>query len=946
MSINAPLFWSRLSSLVQSWQSGGRPWAGPSAGTDAATPVVDALLVATGSAESDDSYSRLSAIQLWLFGYEIPDSVVLVTRGAESGEEGKSAAEVDVSVTLLSSAKKCRILAHLASDPSRPSRMSLTLLESNKADRNAANIVQLVAAITASNAGKRVGDVPSKTPPPASSLSATLLQRLSDAEVAVVDVSVAVALCLSVHDAAARRSLALAAELTTRVMKKFAAAEMETIIDEEKQQSQLELADQVEDVIRNPTKAGIHTLGTAGEEVKISLDDVDSCYTPIIQSGGEGEGSEYDLRVSAQSSSLPLQYGSETAIIMQMGARYRNWCSNIARTYFINPSQQQKDTYLLLINIYITCMQQIKPGNKISNIMSATHTHSHRYTHTPLHSLPLARALSTHSLLPRPLCSPRLNARRVISQSKQADLLDRFTKNCGFGTGLEFRDAHLLLTDKNPRVIQPNMVINLAIGFTDLTTPGTNHKYAVYLADTVLVKDNAVPPAAGETAAKTCESLTKMPREWKDVSYLIGKEGEEGEGGEGGDEDFTSGARATRGSTAQEKKEATGVTAADKVRAEHQMELARRQREIALKKLAAENAEGAFHSGLDDPNGSLQAYASPADFPSAAKRDRIHVDMAAETLLLPIYDQLVPFHINTVKNVHRQEEGTYTSVRITFITPDPKLSAAQQQLGAGGTAASSSSPSSTSSQLLRYISELTYRTASSTLDKVFYDIKELKKRVQNRQKEFEARSSLVAQADLILDKVRAARTHTRRIVYLPSLSAFVFHSSSFPLCCIQRGIIPTLKEVQARPQLSRKKTTGSLTAHINGLRYSTTDKFKVDVLYSNIKSAFYQPAEGTHQVLLHFELRNPILLDRTKTKKTHFLQVYYEVIDVSEDLHSSNRYRDEDGLMEEQQERIRRRKWNERFLAFVKEVTLHTARTASTRPSLSTATHPPPCAAT
>ena len=387
VSINAALFWSRLSSLVHSWQSGVKAWAGAGVGADASAGVVDALLVATGSADSDDGYSRLSAIQLWLFGYEIPDSVMLITRGGGGGgagqEEGKSGSDAGVSVTLLSSAKKCRILAPLGSDPTRPSRMSLTLLESNKADRNASNIDQLTAAIAASNTGKRVGHLPSKTAPPSSSLSATLLQRLSDASVEVVDVSVAISLCLSVHDAAARRSLALAAELTSRVMKKFAVQEMETIVDEEKQQSQLELADRVEDAIRNPTKVGIHTLGimTGGgpsDEVKVALDDVDSCYTPIIQSGGEGEGSEYDLRVSAQSSSLPLQYSSETAIIMQMGARYRNWCSNIARTYFINPSQQQKDVYLLLIQIYITCLQQIKPGNKIANIM---YTHQHTHTH-------------------------------------------------------------------------------------------------------------------------------------------------------------------------------------------------------------------------------------------------------------------------------------------------------------------------------------------------------------------------------------------------------------------------------------------------------------------------------------------------------------------------------------------------------------------------------------
>ena len=329
--------------------------------------------------------------------------------------------------------------------------------------------------------------------------------------------------------------------------------------------------------------------------------------------------------------------------------------------------------------------------------------------------------------------------------------------------------------------------------------------------------------------------------------------------------------------------------------AAHQAELARKQREIALRKLAAAEADGQFNSGLTDKQGQVQAYASPSAFPSAARKDRIHVDHVAEALLLPVYDQLVPFHINTVKNVHRQEEGAQgaTSLRITFFTPDAKLTQAQQSLGIGNPNAPTSSAangephSALSVQALRYISELTYRSNSGSLDKVFYDIKELRKRVQNRMKELEAKQSLVVQADLVLDR---------------------------------RGPVPTLKDVQARPQLSRKKTTGALTAHVNGLRFLTSDKFKVDVLYSNIKAAFYQPAEDTHQVLLHFELTHPILLDKSKTKKTSFLQVYFEVIEVSEDINSTNRYRDEDGLMEEQQERQRRRKWNERFLTFVKEV--------------------------
>ena len=817
--INDALFWSRCVALLDSWKA-GKGWQGGSG-----TAPVDSLLLLTGSGDSEESYSRLIATQLWLFGYEIPESAI-VWSGVEGG-----------GLTVLTSSKKCRILQPLAFSSHRPAHIALKLLEHNKADRNDTNFHQLLQLLQ--SAGGRVGVVPNKSTE--SSLAVALLPRLSGSSgLELVDVSGAWGSLLSVHDSAARSCLERAAELTTRVMKKYLVSEMETVIDEAKQHSQQQLADSTEDVIRNPAKIGITALGPKDNEVKLTADDADSCYTPIIQSGGQGEGSEYDLKVSAASPALPLQYDSETSIIVQLGARYRNLCSNIGRTYFINPSQAQKDVYLLLTQIYLQCKQAIRAGNKLSAVM--------------------------------------LNAKRVIQQSKHAALDSNFTKNCGFGIGFEFRDPALLLTDKNQRVMQAGMAFNLAIGFTDLVT-ASGKKYAVFLADTILVK------------ATDCESLTKMPREYKDVTYLLGGDADGANGGEdaaagAGDEadsEYVSGARSTRGSAARAESETAKTTAEAKAMAAHQAELARKQREIALRKLAAAEAEGQFNSGLDDQQGQVQAYTSPAAFPPQARKDRIHVDHVAEALLLPIYDQLVPFHINTVKNVHRQEEGAQgaTSLRITFFTPDAKLTQAQQSLGIGNPNAPNSSAngqphSAASVSALRYISELTYRSNSGSLDKVFYDIKELRKRVQNRMKELEAKQSLVVQADLVLDR---------------------------------RGPVPTLKDVQARPQLSRKKTTGALTAHTNGLRFLTSDKFKVDVLYSNIKAAFYQPAEDTHQVLLHFELVHPILLDKSKTKKTNFLQVYYEVVDVSEDINSTNRYRDEDGLMEEQQERQRRRKW-------------------------------------
>lgn len=58
---------------------------------------------------------------------------------------------------------------------------------------------------------------------------------------------------------------------------------------------------------------------------------VDWIYTPIIQSGGE-----YDLKPSAESSSKNLKAG---VILASIGLRARSYCSNMARTFLIDPAK-------------------------------------------------------------------------------------------------------------------------------------------------------------------------------------------------------------------------------------------------------------------------------------------------------------------------------------------------------------------------------------------------------------------------------------------------------------------------------------------------------------------------------------------------------------------------------------------------------------------------------
>jgi nucleosome binding factor SPN SPT16 subunit len=45
------------------------------------------------------------------------------------------------------------------------------------------------------------------------------------------------------------------------------------------------------------------------------------------------------------------------------------------------------------------------------------------------------------------------------------------------------------------------------------------------------------------------------------------------------------------------------------------------------------------------------------------------VDARAHTIILPIYGLAVPFHISTLKNISKSDEGDYVMLRLNFITP-------------------------------------------------------------------------------------------------------------------------------------------------------------------------------------------------------------------------------------------------------------------------------------
>merc|ERR1719421_2426461 len=94
---------------------------------------------------------------------------------------------------------------------------------------------------------------------------------------------------------------------------------------------------------------------------------------------------------------------------------------------------------------------------------------------------------------------------------------------------------------------------------------------------------------------------------------------------------------------------------------------------------------------------------------------------------------------------------------------------------------------------------------------------------------------------------------------------------------------------------------------------------KLDLIFKNIKLAFFQAAEKEILVIMHFHLHHPIMIGKKKTKDVQF---YVEVMEASYSLdnHRRSGY-DPDELEEEQRERAMRVRMNQEFQNFVKKKT-------------------------
>jgi nucleosome binding factor SPN SPT16 subunit len=559
-----------------------------------------------------------------------------------------------------------------------------------------------------------------------------------------------------------------------------------------------ELADSA---ITDPSKAG----------ARLKPENVDIAYPSMVQSGGA-----FDLRLGAAPDDATLCSGAG-AVVCSIGARYASYCAVVSRTYLINPPEQMEREYAAVLAAQQAASAALVEGAPLS----------------------AAHAAAVAALEGAGEAGARLLAVGGVG------------KSVGHGIGLELRETGAALSAKNTSAeVKAGMCFNVSVGIAGLemevgggggavkkeegggegneaaaaaaaaadTPKKQTLVYALQVSDTVVVQPGGSAPEVATAHAK--KDVSTVCYQLDDAAAKKGKEGNGNGGGAADDDDTKGGADSGGDEEAARRKQlrsdAPEFRSEAAERKARQDELLARKNAETLARLTAQRDGGSAGAAAGPSSGGaagarqasqVVAYRSAADVPHPPGGGlQVAVDARAEAVLLPIYGVLVPFHVATVRGVSHVAEGTaHATIRISF-------NVGSAGGGSIGGAAAANAPN-TYEPARRFpdaalVKELVFRTPDVRhAAKVVQELKTLRSSVLARDKERAERATLVAQEKLIRGKQ-------------------VFR----------------LADLWVRPSLGGKgrKVPGTLEAHQNGFRYFTPKGETVDVMYRNIRHAFFQ----------------------------------------------------------------------------------------------------------
>lgn len=367
-------------------------------------------------------------------------------------------------IYMLASKKKIDFLKTIESSKENEEGVPpVTLLVREKADKDAANFEKLVTAIEKSGDGQVVGTFAKDK------FSGEFVdewkKKFESKQFKSTDINMAFAYIISPKDESEINLITKAAASSCELYSKYLREEITEIIDSDKKVRHSKLAD------------GVETAVTNKKYMKnVDVQQAELCYGAIIQSGGN-----YNLKFSAQSDKNNLHFG---AIVCSLGVRYKQYCSNVVRTLLVNPTEEQKNLYEFLLSVQDAVLDKLRAGVLLSDVYQV--------------------------------------AIDMVSK-RDKRLVDKFTKNCGFAMGIEFREGTLMLAPKSSSIARKGMVFNVAVGFSNLenkqATEAEAKTYALFVGDTVVVNDSNTPPT----------TLTQSKKKLKSIAIIIKDDDDEEE---------------------------------------------------------------------------------------------------------------------------------------------------------------------------------------------------------------------------------------------------------------------------------------------------------------------------------------------------------------------------------------------------------------------------------
>ena len=343
---------------------------------------------------------------------------------------------------------------------------------------------------------------------------------------------------------------------------------------------------------------------------KISQQFLEVKNSPVIQSGGH-----YTLDCFKESDSNEL---SSDIIIIKASALYKDYNSQVIRTFMINSNKAQQNQYKILLAAFEKMLELLKEGAKNQKTFGEI-----------------------------------FQEVKSFIVSKDENLKKCVPESMGYGIGLEIPNNYLLITEDSNVPVQNGMVLFVHLSLQNLEHDNKN--FMMQIGDTVCIDEK------GELINFT----EKSPKALNDIHYALENNSEDNEENENRN-NYAPNVRVTRH---MDQKVDDRFNEREK-RKEHQEELLQKKNEEFKRRY--EQGENFFKEETavkKKDYSNLICFESPKQFPPDLKNGKIYLDQKHFTIFLPLFKRMVPFHIGLIKNTSKSEDSNYTILRINFNVP-------------------------------------------------------------------------------------------------------------------------------------------------------------------------------------------------------------------------------------------------------------------------------------